>query len=262
MAQQLAVFQPERVRDPEAFETIRQWQPDLGVVAAYGQLLPEVLLQLPRLGMINVHASLLPKYRGAAPIQRAVMDGARETGVTIMRMVKALDAGAMLDAVRRPITTEETSADVEASLAVLGAALLVDTVNRLSHGPVHEKPQNESQVTYARRLSKAEGLIDWNLPAAAVHDRVRGLYPWPHAYTHLNGERLILLRTSVEATTSTGAAAGTITGTDAHGIHVATGAGGQLAIRELQVEGRRPMTAREFLIGHPLSAGSRFDPNG
>jgi methionyl-tRNA formyltransferase len=258
MAHHLPVFQPERIRESDALDTLRGWQPDLGVVAAYGQLIPEVLLQLPRLGMINVHASLLPKYRGAAPIQRAVMDGRRETGVTIMRVVKALDAGAMLDTVRRPITSEETSADVETDLARIGATLLVDVVDRLSRGPVREDPQDEQQVTYARRLTKAEGLIDWHLPAAAIHDRVRGLYPWPHAYTYLNGERLILLRTVVDKTAGVDANAGVVTGTDADGIHVATGSGGQLSIRELQIEGRRPMSAREFLTGHPLTPGATF----
>jgi methionyl-tRNA formyltransferase len=263
MTHQLPVFQPERVRDPEVLDTIRGWQPDLGVVAAYGQLLPDALLRLPRLGMINVHASLLPKYRGAAPIQRAVMDGQHETGVTIMRVVKALDAGGMLDAVRRPIGAEETSTDVEADLARLGAALLADVVDRLAHAPVREEAQDERQVTYARRLTKAEGLIDWNLPAASIHDRVRGLYPWPHAYTYLKGERLILLRTSVDdEPAGASAATGVVTRTDAHGIHVTTGAAGQLTIRELQVEGRRPITAREFLIGHPLPSGTTFDSSG
>jgi len=255
---QLPLFQPERLREPGVGATLHSWAPDLGVVAAYGKLLPEDLLALPRLGMINVHASLLPMYRGAAPIQRAVIDGQSETGVTIMRVVKALDAGGMLDVVRRRIDPHETSAQIEADLAELGAALLVDVVNRLACGPVREEAQDERLVTYAARLTKAEGAIDWRQPAIAVHNRVRGLYPWPHAYTSLGGERLIILRTSVDEE-ATDAAPGTVTATRADGIRVATGHRGQVIIRELQVEGRRPMTARDFLAGRPLTAGVMFE---
>ena len=178
---QLPLVQPERLREPAVGATLHSWAPDLGVVAAYGKLLPEDLLALPRLGMINVHASLLPMYRGAAPIQRAIIDGRSETGVTIMRVVKALDAGGMLDVVRRRIDPNETSAQVEADLAELGATLLVDVVDRLACGPVREEAQDERLVTYAARLTKAEGAIDWRQPAIAIHNRVRGLYPWPHA---------------------------------------------------------------------------------
>ena len=255
---QLPLLQPERLREPAVTATLHAWAPDLGVVAAYGRLIPEELLALPRLGMINVHASLLPMYRGAAPIQRAVIDGRPETGVTIMRVVKALDAGGMLDAVRRRIDRDETSAQVEADLAQIGAALLVDVVDRLACGPVQEEAQAEQLVTYASRLTKAEGAIDWKQPAAAIHNRVRGLYPWPHAYASLNGERLIILRTSV-GDEATDAAPGTVTAAQADGIRVATGDGDQLIVRELQVEGRRPMTARDFLAGHPLAVGAVFE---
>jgi len=170
---------------------------DLAVVAAYGKILPESLIATPRLGMINVHASLLPRYRGAAPIQRAVIDGERDTGVTIMRVVKALDAGDMLATTRRAIGPDETSETVERDLAELGAALLVTVVDQLAHGPIAEEPQDPSRVTYASRLTKTEGDIDWTLPAAAIHNRVRGLSPWPHAYTYLDGHRLIVLATGV-----------------------------------------------------------------
>jgi methionyl-tRNA formyltransferase len=258
LAHALPVSQPERVRDAAVADTVREWRPDIGVVAAYGQLIPEALLQVPRLGMINVHASLLPRYRGAAPIQRAVIDGERETGVTIMRVVKALDAGPMLAAVRRPIGQDETSSAVEADLARLGAELLVEVVDRLARGPVHEETQNEQQATYAKRLAKTEGVIDWRLTAEALHNRVRGLDPWPHAWTYHDGERLILLRTRVDSP-GTGAEPGVVTAADADGIQVATGENGRLTICELQVEGRRPVTTREFLTGHPLTAGARFD---
>jgi methionyl-tRNA formyltransferase len=261
LTRQLPVFQPERLRESAARETLEEWQPDLGVVAAYGQLIPDALLSVPRLGMINVHASLLPEYRGAAPIQRAVIDGRRETGVTIMRVIRKLDAGAMLDSVQRPIGPDETSAEVEADLARLGAALLVDVVDRMSHGAVHEEPQDEPRATYAARLTKAEGLIDWHASAEAIHNRVRGLVPWPHAYTYLDGQRLIVLRTSVDGRTSE-AAPGTILAADADGIRVAAGTGSQITIWELQTEGRRPMTAREFLLGHPFVPGATFSGGG
>ncbi len=254
---QLPIAQPERLRDPAVSETLRGWAPDLGVVAAYGQLIPEAMLAVPRLGMINVHASLLPLYRGAAPIQRAVVDGRAETGVTIMRVVKALDAGPMLAASGRAIQPDETSADLERDLAEIGAALLADIVDRLASGPIPEEPQDERLVTYASRLTKRDGAIDWQMSARDIHNRVRGLYPWPHAFAALQNERVIILRTTPGAE-SAGAPAGTVIAMGAEGIHVATG-DGDLTIRELQVEGRRPMSARDFLAGRPLRPGALFE---
>ncbi len=253
----LPVLQPEQLRDPDVATTIRGWRPDLGVVAAYGKLIPEALLAVPRLGMVNVHASLLPKYRGAAPVHRAVIDGARETGVTIMRMVPQLDAGAMFAKVTRPIGAEETSDAVERDLAEMGAALLLTVVDQIAEGTAHEESQDDTRSTYAPRLSKEEGLVDWTLPASYVHNRVRGLYPWPHAYTYLDGARLILLRTHVEEETAT-AEPGTIVDVSRGAIHVAAGHGQRIAIDELQPEGRRPMSSREFLAGRPVRPGSRF----
>jgi methionyl-tRNA formyltransferase len=251
------VFQPERLKPPEVAETIRAWQPDLGVVAAYGRIIPDALLELPRLGLINVHASLLPKYRGAAPVHRAIIDGEAETGVTIMRLVRELDAGNMLARVKRPIGPDDTSDVVERDLAELGAALLVEVVDRMAAGPVDEERQDFMLATYAPRLTKEEGLIDWSLPAPYVHNRVRGLYPWPHAYTHLDGTRLIVLKTRVEAE-RTSEPPGTILDASGDAIHVATGHEWRLAIERLQPEGRRPMSAREFLAGHPVKVGARF----
>src|SRR5262245_48111814 len=197
LAHGLPVFQPARLRDPDVADRLTQWAPDLGVVAAYGKIIPENLLNLPRLGMINVHASLLPRYRGAAPVQRAVIDGMPETGITIMRMVAALDAGSMFAKVTRPIGPDETSDVVERELADLGAALLIDVIEDLAAGRAIEEPQDDASSTYASKITKEEGLVDWTLPAIAIHNRVRGLYPWPHAFTYLNGERLILMRTHV-----------------------------------------------------------------
>jgi methionyl-tRNA formyltransferase len=253
----LPVFQPDRLRDPAVADTIHSWQPDIGVVAAYGKLIPESLLVIPRFGMINVHASLLPKYRGAAPVHRAVIAGERETGITIMRVVKALDAGAMFAKVTRPIGPDETSDVVERDLAEAGAALLVDVVDQIAAGTAREEPQDDSLSTYAARLTKEEGLVDWNLPALSIHNRVRGLYPWPHAYTYLDGARLILLDTRVEDE-PTSVEPGTIVDVTPDALHVATGRGGRIAIERLQPEGKRSMTTRDYLSGRPVSNGARF----
>ena len=253
----LPVFQPARLRDPEVKETLTRWAPDLGVVAAYGKILPESVLNLPPFGMINVHASLLPRYRGAAPVQRAVIDGMPETGVTIMRMVLALDAGAMFAKVTRPIGSDETSDIVERDLAHLGASLLLDVIEDLAAGRAVEEPQDDSLSTYASKITKEEGLIDWTLAAADIHNRVRGLYPWPHAFCYLNGERLIVMRSHV-APEPTSADPGTIVDVSSGAIFVATGHGGRLAIDEVQPEGRRAMKVRDYLAGHPIQPGTRL----
>jgi methionyl-tRNA formyltransferase len=250
------VVQPDRLRAPEVAQTLRTWNADVGVVAAYGKIIPEDILSIPRLGMINVHASLLPKYRGAAPVHRAVIDGERETGVTIMRVEKLLDAGPMLAKATRPIGPDETSDVVERDLAERGAALLVEVLDQLSAGEAVQELQDFMLCTYAPKLTKEEGLIDWNLPASFIHNRVRGLYPWPHAYTYLDGRRLIVLKTHV-APAMTDAEPGTVLDT-ADGIQVATGHGERIVIERIQPEGKRPMTASEFLAGHPISTGARF----
>ena len=270
----IPVMQPERLKPPDVAEALRAWHPDLGVVAAYGRIIPEHLLAVPRLGMINVHASLLPRYRGAAPVHRAVIDGERETGITIMRVVKELDAGGMFARASRPIGPDETSDVIEAALAELGGDLLVRVVEQIAAGTAREEPQDPARATYASRLTKEEGLIDWSQSPSGIHNRVRGLYPWPHAYTFLDGARLIVLRTHIdhadlegprrilegprriEDTAST--PPGTIIEVTREAIHVATGEGGQLAIVELQAEGRRPMNVRDFVAGHPINQGAMF----
>ena len=253
----LPVFQPARLRDPEVAETLNEWAPDLGVVAAYGKIIPESVLNLPRLGMINVHGSLLPRYRGAAPVQRAVIDGVPQTGITIMRMVAALDAGGMFAKATRPIGPDETSDVVERDLADLGAALLIEELEDLGAGRAVEEPQDEALSTYASKITKDEGLVDWTLPAVAIHNRVRGLYPWPHAFTYLEGERLILMRTHVVTGTSA-AEPGTVVDGAGGLLQVATGNSGRLAIDEIQPEGRRAMNIRDYVAGHPIQPGARF----
>jgi methionyl-tRNA formyltransferase len=267
LARQVPVYQPDRLRDPEVAEILRQQAPDIGVVAAYGKLIPEHLLAIPRFGMINIHASLLPRYRGAAPVHRAVINGDLETGVTIMQVVKRLDAGDMLAKSVRPIGPDDTSDVVERGLAHDGAALLLEVLDRIKAGDVRPEPQDEQATTYADRLTKEEGLIDWSLSSRDIHNRVRGLYPWPHAYTYLDGGRLILLKTRVvdgsrrepEAVREPHAteAPGTIVAAAPDGIEVVTGSG-TIVILELQPEGRRPMNTREFLAGRNVRAGTRF----
>jgi methionyl-tRNA formyltransferase len=215
------------------------------------------VLTTPALGLINVHASLLPRYRGAAPVHRAIIEGERETGVTIMRVVKALDAGPMLSSVRRPIGPNETSDEVERDLARFGAELLVSTTDALASGLTRETPQDDTAATYAHRLTKEDGVVDWSSTAGRVHNLVRGLHPWPHAYTFHQRRRFILHRSIVAAEQPIGDMPGTLV--EAHGerLVVATGAG-LLQVMQIQAEGKRPMNVREFLAGHRLSVGDRF----
>jgi len=256
----IPVIQPDSLRDPSVAAALTQWAPDIGVVAAYGKIIPEPLLRIPRLGMINVHASLLPKYRGAAPVHRAVIDGESETGVTIMRVERLLDSGDMFAKATRPIAPDETSDRIERDLAGLGARLLLQVLDAIEAGVSVEEQQDHTAATYAPKITREEGAIDWSLPARAIHDRVRGLYPWPHAFTYLDRSRIIVLKTRVEAE-STSAAPGTIVAVSRDALHVATGDGGRLAIEELQPEGKRPMRVRDYLAGRPIQAGARFsDP--
>jgi len=249
------ILQPTRLRDDEFLATIASYQPDLGVVAAYGRILPDGLLKIPRLGMINVHGSLLPKYRGAAPVHRAVMAGEGITGVTIMRVVAALDAGPMLATATRPIDPDETSVDVERDLAELGAAALVAVVNQMSRGPVVETPQDDALATYAPKLEKSESPIDWERPAHEIHNRVRGLQPWPMASTTIHGTRCLIHRTR-STDQSTEASAGAVVEATGDALAVATGDRRVLRIVMIQPEGRRVMTVREFLSGRKLIPGT------
>jgi methionyl-tRNA formyltransferase len=245
------------LKPAEVADTLRAWRADLGVVAAYGRIIPEHLLTIPPFGMINVHASLLPKYRGAAPVHRAVINGDSQTGVTIMRVVKELDAGGMFAKVTRPIGPDDTSDVVETALADVGAELLITVVEQLASGTAREEPQDETQATYAPRLIKEEGLIDWTRSASDINNRVRGLYPWPHAYTFFKGTRLIVLRSVVAVAGASVTSPGTILRATSDAIHVATG-DGELAILDVQPEGRRAMRAHDFLLGHRLATGETF----
>lgn len=276
----IPVLQPERARDETFLDQVRALAPDLGVVAAYGKILPQALLEIPRLGMVNVHASLLPRWRGASPIHRAVMAGDRETGVSIMRVVRELDAGAVFSVARRPVGPDETSEEVERDLAAIGADLLVSTLPTIESGDARETPQAEGGVTYAPRLTKEEGLIAWDAPAAAIHNQVRGLHPWPHAYTLLDDARVIVLRTALvtggpsaappaeRRPAGAGPASvepasmppkpGQVVVVEGDRLLVAAGDGELLQLLQLQLEGRRAVSAREFAAGTHLKPGRRF----
>jgi methionyl-tRNA formyltransferase len=254
----LTVLQPERLRDEGFLEALRSFDADLGVVAAYGRILTDAVLTIPKLGLINVHASLLPKYRGAAPIHRAIMAGETVTGVTIMRVVKALDAGPMISTATRPIGQAETSAEIERDVAQLGARLLVSAVDAIAEGRAAETPQDDAEATYAHKLDKSDGIVDWSRRAIDIHNQIRGLHPWPHAYSDFQGERTILLRSEVEHDVpGSRAAPGTVLDAHSDQFRVQTG-DGVLRLLALQREGRRPLTAREFLAGTRVQPGSRF----
>ena len=255
----VAVLQPVRIKDEEFLRTVHGMSLDLGVVAAYGKILSDQLLAIPGLGMINVHASLLPEYRGAAPVHRAVIEGRTETGVTIMRVVRELDAGPMFARATRPIGPDETSLEVEQALAILGADLLLEVVEQLAANTAREEPQDHGRASYAHKLTKGEGTIDWALPAARIHNLVRGLQPWPLVSTHLGDRRFLLHRTGRTGEKSD-APPGTIVEATGDRLDVVAGDGEVLRILQLQPEGRRVMTAREFLAGRAVAAGDLFRP--
>jgi methionyl-tRNA formyltransferase len=258
LGNRVPVLQPERLKDEAFLGHISELSPDLGVVAAYGRLLPDQLLGIPRLGMINVHASLLPRWRGAAPVHRAVIAGDRETGITIMRVVKELDAGASFKKLRRAIGPDETSVDVERDLAEMGARLLLDVVHDIAEGRAVETPQDESLVTYAPKITKAEGAVEWSLPSERIHNLVRGLQPWPLVSGRLDGARVLIHRTALTSALSPDAP-GTVVRAEPDRFEVVAGDGRVLRLIIIQPEGRRAMTAREFLAGHHVVAGTRIE---
>ncbi len=258
------VFQPESVNAPESLTMMRAMQPDLYVVAAYGQILSSELLAIPTWGAINVHASLLPKYRGAAPIAWAIMQGETETGVTIIKLNPRLDAGDMLAQVRTPIGAKETEGQLEARLAELGADLTLKVLEQIVQGTTQAIQQDRSQVTKAPKLTKEKGSIDWNQRAEAIERLIRALQPWPTAYTHWLAEkqtpmRIILLEGEpLEGISDQ--APGTVVHWPGKPLVVACGAGTLLAIHRLQPAGKRAMSAEDFLRGHRIQAGDRFGP--
>jgi methionyl-tRNA formyltransferase len=254
----LSVLQPQRLRTGEFDAQIRSLSADLGVVAAYGRILSASLLSIPALGMINVHASLLPRWRGAAPVHRAIIAGDADTGITIMQVVEALDAGPMLARLPTPISADETSGMLEHRLADLGAGLLLETVNALDRGPVTPTPQDESLVTYAARLERRESSLDWNQAAGTLHDLIRGLQPWPVASAILGGRRVMLRRSQPIPEEAHTSAPGTILRIESDALAVAASSGA-IRLLELQLEGGPSLRIRDYLNGRPISAGDRFE---
>ena len=256
----IAVAQPVKVKTEALPTLLRSWAPDLAVVAAYGRILPRAVLDLPRFGCINVHASLLPKYRGAAPIQWALLRGEPTTGVTIMRMSEGMDEGDMLLQRATPIAPDETYGTLQPRLAALGAAALMDALAALHAGTLRATPQDSAAATYAPMIRKADGAIDWTLPAAAIACRVRAFNPWPSAFSTYGG-RLMKVHRARALAESTAAAPGTVLGLG-DVIRVATGAG-VLGIEELQLEGKRALPAAAFARGGGLAVGERLgEPAG
>lgn len=261
----IPVHQPGKIKSNEdvraTFEAIA---PDACVVAAYGKILPAWMLAIPRMGCINVHASLLPKYRGAAPINWAVANGERETGVTIMQMDVGLDTGDMLSSRAIEIGEEETAPELSARLSELGAELLSETLRRLGRGEIKPAPQDDSEATLAPILKREDGLIDWLMPAREIANRVRAFQPWPGTYTFFRGARLTIWRARETAAYRGGQpsrdepAPATILAIDKSGMVIACAGSTSLRVEELQVEGKRRLTAREFVNGMRLGVGDRI----
>jgi len=252
----IPVLQPLKMKDPAFLDALREWKPDVIAVTAFGRILPPVILALPPRGCINVHGSLLPKYRGAGPVQWAIIRGERETGITTMFMAEGMDTGDMLLRETVEIRPEDTAGTLAPRLAGVGGRLLVETLRRLKAGTLTPERQDDAQATMAPLLKKEDGLIDWTRPATEITNRVRGLSPWPGACTYVNGERWTLCRVSV-GEESHNAAPGTVTRVTKDRIDVATG-GGTLQILDIQPSNSRRMTVAQYLAGHRVTEGVRL----
>jgi len=250
----LTVYQPERVRRPEAVEYLRGLAPDAMVVVGYGQIIPQVVIDIAPLGILNVHASLLPKYRGAGPIQWAIIHGETSTGVTIMRIDAGLDTGDILLKAETEIGPDENAMELGQRLSNMGAPLLTEALDGLAAGRIVPQKQDSSQATYAPLLKKEDGRIDWSRPAEAIHNRVRGLQPWPGAYTGFRGQTLHIWRTRVVPGLP-GSEAGVVAGVKP--LVVGAG-GGAVELLEVQVEGRKRMAAADFVNGQRLVENERL----
>lgn len=253
VAHNIPVYQPETVKDGTALDIIRSLEPELIAVAAYGRILPVDILDYPKYGCINVHSSLLPKYRGSAPIHWAILNGDSQSGVTIMHMAKAMDAGDIISQASTPIDPNETVETLHDRLAQMGATLLVEVVEQIKDGTATRTPQDESKVSFAPMLSRELSPLDWKKSAQQLHNQVRGLIPWPATSTRLpNGETVKVFSTQLTGQT-TSAAPGTFLSADKQGIDVACGDGQVLRICQLQAQGGKRMAAADYLRGHPIS---------
>jgi methionyl-tRNA formyltransferase len=255
----LPVLQPTKARDEKFIFELRELKPDLIVVVAYGQILPQSILDLPKFGCLNVHTSLLPKYRGASPIQSAILNGETETGVTIMKMDAGLDTGEIISQARTPISPEDNSQTLHDKLARFGSELLVETIPDYVAGKILPKPQPTEGASYAAKLKKEDGKIDWNEPAEKILNRLRAFTPWPGAFTFLKTEeKSQLLKIRKAEIAGNNGQTGTVLSVDKNGVVVACGKNA-LRILELQREGGRRLSAQEFLAGKPVKVGCKFD---
>lgn len=251
LAAGLPVFQPERLRDPETVQTLRDFHPDVIAVVAYGKILPPEVLEIPPRGCINIHASILPALRGSGPVQWAILQGMTETGVTAMYMAPEMDAGDVIAVSRTPIDPEENAQSLLSRLAELGGELLCGTLHKLENGPVRGTPQDHSQATFAPMLTKAMCPIDWRKTPLEIKNHIRGLDPWPVATMTLGNRRLKVYAAALTDKT-TQAPPGTPLGVTKTGLEMACGNGGVLEIRRLQAEGGKVMAAADYFRGHPL----------
>lgn len=251
MTQNIPVYQPEKLRDGTALDLLKKIMPELIVVAAYGRILPKEILELPRLGCVNVHSSLLPKYRGAAPINWAILNGEAESGVTIMHMAEGLDTGDIIAQRSTAITLDDTAATLHDRLAQMGAELLTETVAALADGSASRTAQDDALSCYAPMLSRELSPMDWSRTARQLHDQVRGLIPWPSATAEIDGVRCKVWSTTILEERSE-KAPGTIVQADKKALKVVCGDGRLLRIDELQPDGKKRMAATAFLLGHPI----------
>ena len=251
----LAIYQPERIRRPESVELVRSLAPELIVVVGYGQIIPQTIIDLPKRGILNVHASLLPKYRGAAPIQWAIANGETQTGVTIMQIDAGLDTGDMLREASVPISEDETAPELSARLAPLGARLLVEVLQQMITESVHREQQDEAEATYAPVLKKEDGLIDWSRPARDIYNRLRGFAPWPGAYTLFRGQQLLVL--SARIVEGSRASPGTLH-TESRSVFAGCGRNSALELLEVQLGGKKRISARAFINGYKPAESERL----
>jgi len=251
------IFQPTKLREPVVLERLAEWRPDLIIVVAYGKMLPNAILDFPPLGCINVHASLLPKYRGAAPIQWAIAHGEAATGVTIMCISERMDAGDILLQKSLPIAADDTGGSLHDKLSRLGADALQEALLLLRAGQLIAHPQDEAEATYAPLIKKEDGRIDWNQSAVAIERRIRAFTPWPSCYTFLQGKLLKIFRARIELNPRAAHEPGTVTEVSPVHVFIATGEG-QLSLQAVQLEGKKRMTIEEFLRGYSMPIGSRL----
>jgi methionyl-tRNA formyltransferase len=255
-AYSIPVVAPEKIRDPGFISTLQDWHPEIIVVVAYGRILPRTILDLPAHGCLNVHYSLLPKYRGAAPAAWTIINGDREAGVTTMQLVEKMDAGPIYLQEALPVAPDETTGSLQAKLTSVGARLLIETLRRLKLGSLRATTQDETAVSFAPILKKEDGLVDWRRPAVVIERRVRAFDPWPGAYTHFGGKLLKIHRSKIIANDGS-ANPGEVVRADGAGFWVATGSGA-LGLEEVQLENRKRLPGVEFVKGARINPGDRL----